>query len=576
MSKSYNLIGKIFWFLEVIRKVPKEDCNKERTVWECKCICNKVEWISQSDLILSNRYSCSVCHKLYKDKIDRKKRFKELDLFPERRLTNNVKLVKEWDCEKNYPLNPKDFHLRSGKKVWWKCHKNQEHSFESSISNRKVRGCPFCANKKIIKSNSLLTANPELSKEWDYEKNYPLLPEEVPPSGSKEVWWKCLRNPNHSWLRSINARQSGFGCPYCSGKKVDETNSFFYKYPNLENEWHPENKTSSKEYTFSSGKSVFWLCKKGHKYKARIADKAQGRGCPICRNQTSVLELRILSELEYIFNMKKNDVLHRTKIDKYESDILIISLKISIEIDGNHWHSNRIKEDVLKNEYFKNKGFSVIRIRGVALPLINDWDISISKKQENNPDFEVIKKILLYIRNNVFNDVFIDNYISKGVFCNEERFNTLKNEISNPKEGCSILDKAPHLDKEWDYEKNNPLTPSVVSYGSNSLYYWICNTNPKHKWQASANARVKGNGCLFCAGKKPFEDHNLLYNYPEASKYWDYNKNTKSPTEVLPKSNKMYYWVCPNNPLHKWSLRVNMMVKRVNKCLFCLKNNRKK
>lgn len=35
----------------------------------------------------------------------------------------------------------------------------------------------------------------------------------------------------------------------------------------------------------NSSQIVRWICPKGHKYDMRIADKAQGQGCPICLNR---------------------------------------------------------------------------------------------------------------------------------------------------------------------------------------------------------------------------------------------------------------------------------------------------
>ena len=60
------------------------------------------------------------------------------------------------------------------------------------------------------------TELPEMAKEWDYQLNGDLGPEDVFPSSNREVWWKCSNG--HSWRASPNQRSVGQGCPFCDGK----------------------------------------------------------------------------------------------------------------------------------------------------------------------------------------------------------------------------------------------------------------------------------------------------------------------------------------------------------------------
>ena len=48
---------------------------------------------------------------------------KYLSLYPE--------LVKEWHPTKNGDWQPQDFTHKSGKKVWWKCPKGDDHNDDS-------------------------------------------------------------------------------------------------------------------------------------------------------------------------------------------------------------------------------------------------------------------------------------------------------------------------------------------------------------------------------------------------------------------------------------------------------------
>ena len=105
----------------------------------------------------------------------------------------------------------------SGKKVWWKCSKG--HEWQAIIQGRnKGASCPYCAGQKVAKgSNDFATINPQLASEWNYEKNGDLRPEDFAVASNKKIWWVC--NKGHEWQATINNRNNGTGCPYCSNKK---------------------------------------------------------------------------------------------------------------------------------------------------------------------------------------------------------------------------------------------------------------------------------------------------------------------------------------------------------------------
>ncbi len=109
----------------------------------------------------------------------------------------NPELVREWDYEKNTSFLPNDITADSKKKVWWKCSKG--HEWNSYVCDRsRGVGCPYCNNKRILKGyNDLSTTNPELAKEWNYEKNYDCTPDNVCAGSGKKVWWKD--ELGHEW-----------------------------------------------------------------------------------------------------------------------------------------------------------------------------------------------------------------------------------------------------------------------------------------------------------------------------------------------------------------------------------------
>jgi len=54
---------------------------------------------------------------------------------------------------------------------------------------------------------------PEASKEWAYDKNKPLKPENCYAGTARKVWWRCEAY-GHEWKTSpMNRRKHG--CPTC-------------------------------------------------------------------------------------------------------------------------------------------------------------------------------------------------------------------------------------------------------------------------------------------------------------------------------------------------------------------------
>ena len=231
--------------------------------------------------------------------------------------TLNPKLAKEWHPRKNPSITPFDVSEFSHKKVWWKCDKGDDHEWESAVSNRsKGKGCPICSGKTAVKSNCLATLNPELAKEWHPIKNGSLTPFDVSEYSNIKVWWKCPKGDDHEWISGVSQRSKGNGCPICSGDKVVISNCLATLNPILSKEWHPTKNGDFTPYnvTENYSKKIWWKCDKGddHEWLSTVNNRSQGKGCPICSNQKTVLSncLETLNpELAKEWHPTKNDEL---------------------------------------------------------------------------------------------------------------------------------------------------------------------------------------------------------------------------------------------------------------------------
>lgn len=187
-------------------------------------------------------------------------------------------LLKEWDYDKN-TIKPYEITYGSIKLISWKCGKGHEWEISPNQRSYYKSGCPYCSGQKVCKDNCLLTVDPNLAKEWDYDKNK-TKPEEVTSGSTKKVWWKCKKG--HEWAANVYDRSKGIGCPYCSNKKVCKDNCLSTTHPELIKEWSNKNKLQPTEVTYGSARKAWWICKKGHEWKSSLNNRATGFGCPYC------------------------------------------------------------------------------------------------------------------------------------------------------------------------------------------------------------------------------------------------------------------------------------------------------
>ena len=92
------------------------------------------------------------------------------------------------------------------------------------------------------------------------------------------VGWKCQFG--HSWITSVGHRSANQGCPICSGNKIlVGFNDLATTNPELAAQadgWDPT--TVSR----GSNTKVKWRCELGHTWKAQVASRSLGQGCPSC------------------------------------------------------------------------------------------------------------------------------------------------------------------------------------------------------------------------------------------------------------------------------------------------------
>ena len=313
--------------------------------------------------------------------------------------------------------------------------------------------------------------------------------------------WLC---PNgHSYETNIvhRSRWEKSKCPYCLGRRVGKDNNLLHLFPEITKEWHPtkNGELSPEQFTKGAKKKVWWLCPKGHSYETAIQRRTQKNnptGCPHCSNQSSEPEIRILSELKWFFD----EVKHRYKLDGVEIDVFLPKFNIGIEYDGKYWHRDIVDIDLEKNQFLLSQDIHLVRVRQHPLKPLTENDLIVGHSFEKKDLDEILKRIALYVDNNIQEK--INTYLAQSSFVNDELFKKYRSYFPSPFPENSLLKTHPLIANEWDYEKNHPLRPENFSFGSHNKSWWLCSKG--HSYDKTINHRTTNlqRRCPYCSGKR--------------------------------------------------------------------------
>ena len=483
--------------------------------------------------------------------------------------TVNPSLANEWNYKKNNGLTPNNVLPNSNKKVWWICGKG--HEWQATISNRNNgNGCPYCAGQYIIKGeNDLQTVNPALANEWNYEKNNGLTPADVTPNSNKKVWWKCSKG--HEWQATINNRNRGNGCPVCDSERKTSFPEYVlayylekydlgvvhsYKGKGYELDIYIPSKRIAIEYD-----GYYWhksktkkdleknqKCKKDgiklYRIREGLPPLKEGSIDYIVqkdqKNLSKVLE-KILSEIigaNIVVDLKSDTIAieNLREFTEKERSVLLSNPEIAQE-----WNYER--NGNLKPEHFApNSNKKVWWKCGSG----HEWQATIVNRNKGRKcpycsgkkvlkgynDLQTVNPALAkewnHEKNNGLSSTEVTPSSNKKVWWRCSEGHEWEATINNRTHGngcpyCSgrfivkgkndLQTVNPDLAKEWNYEKNNGLTPVDVTANSNKKAWWKC--RKEHEWQATIANRNHGNGCPYCSGRYAIKDEN---NMPKPKK----------------------------------------------------------
>lgn len=286
-----------------------------------------------------------------------------------------------------------------------------------------------------------MVTHPHLVEEWDHERNLQLglTPDNVSKGYSlQKVWWICRVNPVHRWDAYVGLRSNPrepIGCPFCANRRFDDTNSLRATHPEILEFWDYEKNDALGLYPDD-------FC----------ADSGAAEVWWIC---DSLSYHRYQCTVGKRTRAQRNGCPYCSGRRVHPRDSLAVT------------HPHMLAEwDYEKNE---------------PLGLRPE---EITSKMAARPYWKCDR------HHSWRSPVYARALRQTGC----RQCNILK-AVTNDENRLSL--QRPDLAKQWDQEKNGPLTPADVGIGSGLGVHWRCEEG--HEWKAQVRMRaVEGQGCVRC------------------------------------------------------------------------------
>lgn len=166
------------------------------------------------------------------------------------------------------------------------------HRFAARVSIRlafdeaNVDWCRICGNLELLSGfNDLEHIYPEIAALYRPEDNSGVLATQILVGSSKNYVWVCPTDSDHTFVTSVSNRIiRKSDCSICTTRIfIPGTNDLSTRRPDLILEWNfAKNKLAPSDVPESSSTLVWWHCRLGHEWEARISARIQGHGCHAC------------------------------------------------------------------------------------------------------------------------------------------------------------------------------------------------------------------------------------------------------------------------------------------------------
>ena len=442
----------------------------------------------------------------------------------------------------------------------------------TNLENSNFETCPKnCDWNKLVFNNDIFHNSPRLRKEWSKKNNIPVHLA-LSHIDTKKYWWNCSICQGE-YLCSIPIRREVIdSCPYCNDEQpLKGYNTISDIHPELTSYWSSKNTQKIDEITLSEAKNkkYIWLCDccnlEFNEKLSIVLDKFSNinnrelkKICPYCNKKIPKPE----ESLGYKKPFLKSEWLENINGDIYNvfsnSNDIIEWICRKCHRNFKAKISNRAEDDKCC-PYCSNR----ILIKGIndlatTHPhLIKEWS-NLNDRQlsclTNKSSYKAWWKCS--VCSNTYQQVVSSKLISKTScpYCRKTKVLKGFNDLATT---------HPWLIKEWS--TLNDRDSSSIMCNSNYRAWWKCAECSK-EYRQSVKKKILMNKscCPYCRNNKVLKGLNdLATTHEYLLNEWDYLNNIllAKPTEIDEKSNKIVWWICKDDPNHRYKFKINEKIK---------------
>lgn len=460
---------------------------------------SKVEWV------------CHTCSHVWKAFVDERAEGKGCPVCTFSKLVSGVN-----DFATTHPAvvvqlcGPDDFDPstvmhKSQEIVRWRCAEGHEFDMSVRYKCRKEENyCPDCKKLKTVERKNasrrkaggngplvkipLAETHPELAQEWS--PNNVVSVDDVSRGSHKIVKWICFEG--HEFEAAVNNRVSGWGCPFCSGRKVlSGATDLATTYPELAAQWSSSNKKKPTEVHANSAYIAAWNMSCGHTMTMPVKKHVQNPNvCSVCNGKQVMVGVNDLAttDPELISQWHKDN-------DKKPSEVSRGSgYKAKWTCDKGHVWITPVTYRATSGSgcpFCSNnevlKGFNDLSTTHPNLAAQWHYSNELSACDVTAGSNRQVKWIC--DKGHEWEAQILQRMYGVGCpYCAGKKVDPGVTDLAA---------KYPQLVPEWHPSKNGTLLPSQVMNGSRKRVWWLGACG--HEWEATILNRRNGSGCPKCS-----------------------------------------------------------------------------
>ncbi len=442
----------------------------------------------------------------------------------------------------------------------------------TNLENSNFETCPNnCDWNKMVFNNDIFHNSPRLRKEWSKKNNIPVHLA-LSHIETKKYWWNCSICQGE-YLCSIPIRREVIdSCPYCNDEQpLKGYNTISDIHPELTSYWSNKNTQKIDEITLSEAKNkkYIWLCdccnlEFNEKLSifldkfSNINNRELKKICPYCNKKIPKPE----ESLGYKKPFLKSEWLENINGDIYNvfsnSNDIIEWICRKCHRNYKAKISNRAEDDKCCPYCSNRKLIKGINDLATTHPhLIKEWS-SLNDRQlsclTNKSSYKAWWNCS--VCSNTYQQVVSHKFTSKisCPYCRKVKILKGFNDLATT---------HPWLIKEWSTSNDRDF--SSLMCNSNYRAWWKC-SECSREYQQTVKKKILMNisCCLYCQKNKVLKGFNdLATTHEYLLNEWDYLNNIllAKPTEIDEKSNKIVWWICKDNPNHRYKFKINEKIK---------------